>query len=258
MSRPREPLLPSLGDAFNAVVIGATGGLGGAFVHTLVSDPECKRLFCTSRRPENDDAFAENTRAVHLALDIEDEGSVASAADVVRAQAGKIHLVLVATGILHDDIALQPEKSWKHVNADSLGRVFRINAIGPTLVAKHFLPLLADEGKTVFAALSARVGSISDNRLGGWHSYRASKAALNMLLKTNAVELSRIKSDALCVALHPGTVDTRLSAPFQRNIPSRTMVSPEMAATRMLKVVNALEQSDSGYLIDWDGSRIPF
>ena len=136
--------------------------------------------------------------------------------------------------------------------------IFRINAIGPALVAKHFLPLLDDGRKTVFAALSARVGSISDNRLGGWHAYRASKAALNMLVKTDAVELSRHKSEAICVALHPGTVDTRLSAPFQRNIPSRSMVSPEIAAARMLKVVDVLEPTDSGYLIDWEGSRIPF
>ncbi|MEL0112257.1 MAG: SDR family NAD(P)-dependent oxidoreductase [Rickettsiales bacterium] len=160
MGRPREPLLPSLGDAFNAVVVGATGGLGSAFVHALLSEPGCKRLFCTSRRPEDDVELEENTCAVHLAIDIEDEGSVASAAEVVRAQVGKIHLVLVATGILHDYSALQPEKSWKHVNAESLNRVFRINAVGPVLVAKHFLPLLADDGKTVFAALSGWAGGM--------------------------------------------------------------------------------------------------
>jgi NAD(P)-dependent dehydrogenase (short-subunit alcohol dehydrogenase family) len=248
MKRPREPLLPSLGDAFNAVVVGATGGLGGAFVDALVSEPGCERLFCASRWPGNDYPEEESARAVQLAIDIEDEGSVASAAEAVGAQAGEIHLVLVAKGILHDDGALQPEKSWKHVNADSLDRVFRINAIGPSLVAKHFLPMLADGRKAVYATLSARVGSISDNRLGGWHAYRASKAALNMLVKTGAIELSRHKSDALCVALHPSTVDTRLSGPFQRNIPSRTMVSPEIAAIRMLKVVDALAPSDSGCL----------
>ena len=120
MRRPRESLLPSLGDAFQAVVVGATGGLGGAFVQALISEPGCERLFCTSRAPRSDSSDDESRPAVHLSIDIEDEASVASAAETVGAQGGKIHLILVATGILHDDGALQPEKSWKHINAHSL------------------------------------------------------------------------------------------------------------------------------------------
>lgn len=127
----------------------------------------------------------------------------------------------------------------------------------PALVAKHFLPLLARDRKSVFAALSARVGSISDNQLGGWHAYRASKAALNMLLRTFAIELARRNPRAVCVGLHPGTVDTGLSAPFQANVPEGKLFTPDFAAARLLEVVDRLKPDDSGHVFAWDGQLIP-
>ncbi len=250
--------LPSLGESFNAVVIGATGGIGGAFVDALAADPGCARLFALARRPARSASTGARSNVVSLDVDIEDEASIAAAAAEVSAASEGLHLVIVATGILHDDDTLHPEKSWRHVDPAALERVFRVNAIGPALIAKHFLPLLADDRKAVFAALGARVGSISDNRLGGWHAYCASKAALHMLVRTDAIELARRKPDALCVALHPGTVVTRLSAPFRANVPPNTLVPAKNAAARLLGVLDGLEASDSGYLFDWDGSRVPF
>jgi len=136
-------------------------------------------------------------------------------------------------------------------------RSYRINAIGPALVAKHFLPLLTRERKAMFAALSARVGSIEDNQLGGWHAYRASKAALNMLLKTLSIELARQNPTAICVGLHPGTVDTRLSGPFQRGVPEGKLFSPQKSARHLLNVLDTLSPEQSGQIFAWDGQRIP-
>ena len=137
-----------------------------------------------------------------------------------------------------------------------MARAYQINAIGPALVAKHFLPLLATDRKAVFAALSARVGSIGNNRLGGWYAYRASKAALNMILKTLSIELARRNPSAICVGLHPGTVDTRLSGPFQRGVPGDKLFSPHRSAPCLLKVINALSPGQSGRVLAWDGKPI--
>jgi NAD(P)-dependent dehydrogenase (short-subunit alcohol dehydrogenase family) len=136
-------------------------------------------------------------------------------------------------------------------------RSYRINAIGPALVARHFLPLLAADRKSAFAALSARVGSIGDNGLGGWHAYRASKAALNMLLKTLAIELARRNPGALCVGLHPGTVDTGLSRPFQRGVPEGKLFTPRQSARLLLNVLDGLSTEHTGQVFAWDGQRIP-
>ena len=137
-----------------------------------------------------------------------------------------------------------------------LARNFAINSIGPALVAKHFLPLLPDEGRAGFAALAARVGSIGDNRLGGWYSYRASKAALVMLMRTYSVELARKKPDAFCVTLHPGTVDTQLSEPFQRNVPEGKLFTPEFSASSLLDVLDGIGPEQSGRQFAWDGEEI--
>lgn len=141
---------------------------------------------------------------------------------------------------------------------DKLARSFAINAIGPALVAKHILPLLPQDERAVFAAISARVGSIGDNRLGGWYGYRASKAALNQLIKTFSIELARRHSEAVCVGLHPGTVDTALSKPFQGSVPARQLFESDKAARQLLNVLDGLNPSDTGNLFAWDGSRLPF
>jgi|GEM_PF-93911 len=221
-----RPKLLSFGNGLNVAVIGATGGIGGALAEALDRSPAVARVFRLSR------SQADSDHCLHL--DLDDEASIAAAAAQLHAAAGILHLVLVTTGILHDDSGLQPEKSWRALSGVALDTAFRLNSTGPALVAKHFLPLLPRQGKAAFAALSARVGSIEDNQLGGWHAYRASKAALNMLIKTLSIELARRNPSALCIALHPGTVDTPLSKPFQGGVPGDKLFSPAQAASHLL------------------------
>ena len=227
-----------------AVIIGASGGIGGAF-RTLLEE---EGAFAPVH------GFARSfTGANHI--DLLDEASIAAAAaHVARGPAPA--LIFVATGLLHEGDR-GPEKALRDVDPDWLARSYAVNAIGPLLVAKHFLPLMPRSGRTVFAALSARVGSISDNRLGGWHGYRASKAALNMLVRNFAIELARTHREASVVALHPGTVDTGLSEPFQANLPSGQLTAPPEAAHHLLNVIDKLTPAESGKAFDWKGEEIP-
>ncbi|MFK3890259.1 SDR family NAD(P)-dependent oxidoreductase [Sphingomonas sp. NPDC079357] len=214
-----------------AVVVGAAGGIGAALAAALAEE-------------END--VVGLTRAD---LDLTDEPTIAAAA----ARIGKADLVVVATGLLHD-ADHGPEKALRDLDPAWLAKQYAINAIGPALVAKHFLPILPRSGRSVFAALSARVGSISDNRLGGWYGYRASKAALNQLIRTLAIEDKRRNDRGIVVGLHPGTVDTRLSKPFQQS--GRDLFQPDRAAVQLLDVLDALKPTDSGKLFAWDGAEI--
>lgn len=252
--RPGTADLASFGDGLTAAVIGASGGIGRAFTAALEEVPGVVRVFALSRRAVTPDSRKTSWRA----LDLEDEASIAAAAAAVEAAAGSVNLVIVASGLLHDGDDLLPEKTWRSLDSDALRRAFAVNATGPALVAKHFLPLLVRDRKSAFAALSARVGSIEDNRLGGWYAYRASKAALNMLIRSLAIELARRSDLALCVGLHPGTVDTPLSRPFQTAVPAGGLFSPADAAIRLLGVLDGLTSEDSGGLFAWDGRRIPF
>ena len=252
---PGPPTLASFGNGLNVAVIGASGGIGQALAEALGNCPAVERVFGLSRRAPT--SGPDGGRAWHR-LDLEDEDTIAGAASAFRHKVGELHLVIVASGILHDGDTLLPEKSWRAIDGGAMERAFRLNTIGPALVAKHFLPLLAKHRKTAFAALSARVGSIEDNSLGGWHAYRASKAALNMVLKTLSIELARRNPGALCVGLHPGTVDTKLSKPFQGNVPAANLFEPARAAKYLLNVLDGLEAEDSGRLYAWDGKRIPF
>lgn len=216
----------------SAVVIGASGDIGAALADAL---------------EEEDVATVRFSRP---ALDLADEATIAAAA----ARAGSPDLVIVATGLLHD-AAHGPEKALRELDPAWLARQFAVNAIGPALVAKHFLPIMPAKGaRSVFAVLSARVGSISDNRLGGWYGYRASKAALNQLVRTLAVEDKRRNERGIVVALHPGTVDTKLSKPFQQG--GRDLFKPDRAAVQLLDVIDALKPQDSGKLFAWDGAEI--
>ena len=244
----------SFGDRFNAMVIGASGGLGRAFAEALLEDPALGGLLACSRR----DPGLSHPRAAWQRLDLEDEASIAAAAEAAESTLGPLHLVIVASGLLHDGAGLQPEKTWRTLEAEALARAYRVNAIGPALVAKHVLPRLDRGRKSAFAVLTARVGSISDNQLGGWYAYRASKAAANMLVRSLSIELARRNPDALCVALHPGTVDTALSKPFQGGVPEGKLFSPAQAARQLLGVLDGLGPDDSGQLYAWDGQRIPF
>lgn len=230
-----------------AVVIGASGGVGGALAGALAATGV--EVHGLSRRGVPMPGVEAGR------IDLADEASIAAAAERLSG-AGPIDLVLVASGLLHDS-DVKPEKSWRQLSGNALSLYFAINATGPALVAKHFVPLMPARGPATFAALSARVGSIADNRLGGWYGYRASKAALNMLVKTLAIELARTRPETVCVALHPGTVDTGLSAPFQRGVAPEKLFTPEYTAERLLAVLAALTPSQSGGCFAWDGTRIP-
>jgi NAD(P)-dependent dehydrogenase (short-subunit alcohol dehydrogenase family) len=225
----------------SAVIIGARGGIGAALADVLEKDPNYAQVIRLHR---------ESNPPVNLL----DESSIAAAAASLTAAHPPISLVLVATGLLHS-YQNGPEKSLRELDPDWMIENFRINAVGPALVAKHFLPIMAKQGPICFAALSARVGSISDNRLGGWHSYRASKSALNMLIRNIAIEWQRKNPQSVVVGLHPGTVETALSAPFKGN-PAHERFSPARAAGDMLSVLHGLKPEQSGQIFAYDGSLV--
>jgi NAD(P)-dependent dehydrogenase (short-subunit alcohol dehydrogenase family) len=243
--------LDSLPFGYRAMVFGATGGIGAALAQAIAADGRCGMLYAGGRR----EFKPPDPKAKGFRFDLEDERSIEAAVKDAAAD-GPLHLVLVATGVLHTE-RMQPEKTWRSLSADALRRSFEINTVGPSLIAKHLLGKLASGDKAVFAALSARVGSIGDNRLGGWHAYRASKAALNMLVRTFAIELAVRNRTAICVGLHPGTVDTSLSHPFQANVEPRKLFSPAQSAAHLLRVIDSLTPARSGRVIAWDGSEIP-
>lgn len=224
-----------------AIVIGASGGIAQA----LIAQLECMPAFAMT---------IGLGRGSAPALDLRDEASIALCAAHI-ARLGVPRLIIDATGVLHND-TMQPEKSWRQLDPVQMAESFAVNAIGPALLMKHLLPLLPRDGKAVFATLSAKVGSIGDNQLGGWYSYRASKAALNQLVRTAAVELKRRQPDALCVALHPGTVATRLSAPFGKG--GLEIQTPQLAAERMLAVIDHLNPADTGGFFNHHGQILPW
>lgn len=237
-------------NGMRCAVFGASGGIGAALVSQLAQRADVREVHALARN-----ALPQAGKVVPHRFDLTDEDSIAQAA----AQIGvPLDLVFVATGRLVREDGTGPEKSWRALDAAGLAEMFAINAIGPALIAKHVLPLLHTGGRPVFAAISAKVGSIADNRLGGWHSYRASKAALNMLVRNFAIELARTNPAAVAVSLHPGTVDTALSRPFQRGVPESTLFTPERAARHLLEVIERLTAADSGKLFAWDGRELPF
>ena len=235
-----------------AAIFGASGGIGGALCAGLLGKPETQTLYAISRTAPQARA---DPRFVPLGADLTDETGLAVLAETIAAD-GELDLVIIATGLLSDGDGLQPEKSWRDQSLDAFERIFAANTIGPAMVAKHVLPVLRRHAPSKFAVLSARVGSITDNKLGGWHAYRASKAALNMLVKNYALELARRNDQAVCVSLHPGTVSTDLSAPFTARS-GRKLFAPDEAASYLLDVLSGLGPEDSGKHFDWAGKEIP-
>ncbi len=216
-----------------AIVVGAHGGIGAALCRAITSHYPGIRLVQIGRRTDPP-------------LDLTDEASIAATA-AHCASLGEVRLVFDATGYLHDS-QHQPEKTWRSLTAEGLAKAFALNTIGPALLAKHFLTLLPREDKAVFVTLSARVGSIGDNKLGGWYGYRTSKAALNQIVRTAAVELRRRHPHAVCIALHPGTVETGLSVSFAKT--GLDIQKPDTAAIHLLRVVDRLEAGQSGGFYD--------
>ena len=238
-----------MGEHGASVVVGASGGIGAALVQLLAAREGAGPVYALSRS-----AMRPPEGVIGGSIDLTREDSIAAAFDVIREPIG---LVIVATGLLQGD-GMAPERSFAALDPKVLARSFQVNTIGPMLVAKQALPRLTRNRRAVFAVLSARVGSIEDNRLGGWYSYRASKAALNMMIRTLAIECKRIRQEALCVALHPGTVDTALSRPFQRSVRPESLFTPIESAGRLLTVIDQLTVQDSGGFFAYDGARLPF
>lgn len=223
---------------FRAVVFGSSGGIGREMLNVLEADGACGDVTGYSR-------------STVPGFDLEDEASIEQIAAAL-AGTGPIHLIVDATGLLHD-AQMQPEKSISAVDPQVIARSFAVNATGPLLLLKHFHHLMPRHERSVFATISARVGSIEDNRLGGWYGYRASKAALNMFLKTASIEIARKRPQATCLALHPGTVETPLSAPFAGD---RALLSANTAARMLLDVIDKADANSSGSFLAYDGREI--
>ena len=245
-----------------AVIQGASRGLGLALVQSLLERKPHDPVFATCRNPQDAQPLlalagqAPNLRV--LPLDVTREETIAEAARVVEQTVGSVDFLVNVSGILHDERDVGPEKRLESLSLESLHTVFGVNALGPMLVTKHFHPLLKHDRRAVLANVSARVGSIGDNRLGGWYAYRSSKAALNMFTRTAAIELQRRSPNVIVFSFHPGTVETDLSRPFLRSVRPEKLFSPERAAGQLLDVANELTPDDTGRFIAWDGSPIPW
>ncbi|MBD2440738.1 SDR family NAD(P)-dependent oxidoreductase [Nostoc sp. FACHB-110] len=246
----------------NVMIIGASQGIGLGFIKKLLQDEKVSKIYATYRNQNTAEellSLAEKypDKLTCLIMDITEESQIITSIQHISTEVDKLHLVINCVGLLHDN-NIQPEKSLKHINSENLLRYFQINSIGAVLLAKHLLPLFRHKELSVFATISAKVGSIGDNQLGGWYGYRASKAALNMLMRNVAIEYKRTCPQTLVVMLHPGTTDTRLSRPFQRNVPPEKLFSVERTVSQLLTVIEQLQEGDSGEFFSWDGSKLPW
>lgn len=233
------------------IVLGASGAIGSALIRTLLESTNTQRIFALSRKPIE----SPDPRVTALAIDLEDETSLVEAAANCQVEGG-VDLVVNTIGILHEGDTIRPEKGLRELNPETMARLFRVNTIGPALVMKHFSPLLARDRPAIIASLSARVGSIGDNKAGGWYSYRASKAALNQLIRTASIELAARRPQVICVGLHPGTVRSAMSEPFLQRYTKNEIFEPETAATALLSVLGSLTPAQTGKIFAWDGQEI--
>ena len=253
--------LASFPSATRVLVQGASRGIGLEFVRQLLACGNVTELFATCRDPAHADdlqTLARNDSRVRpLTLDLTDEASIARAASTVAATGSDLHLLVNCAGLLHDG-DMQPEKRLADVTPETLRRSFEVNASGPLLVAKHFQPLFRHKARAVFASLSARVGSITDNRLGGWYAYRGAKAAQNMFTRTLAIEFARTARSTVVLALHPGTTDTGLSRPFQANVEPDWLFPPAYTVHALLRVIDGAGADAHGAFLAFDGERLPW
>ncbi len=234
------------GENMKVAVFGAGGGIGAALVESLADAPNVETVFAISRRGMNGAQCVAPVRCVDYTDDT---------IEAIAKSLPEIDLVICTLGVLHGD-SFGPEKSRRDLSLENMQHVFHVNTFLPTLIAKQMLPKMKKNSKSVFAALSARVGSISDNRLGGWYSYRASKAALNMMIKTMAIEHARRFKNSAVIGLHPGTVDTALSKPFQSGVAKEKLFDPDFSASRLLDVVEKVGPMETGKIFAWDGQEI--
>lgn len=234
----------------NVAIIGSSGAIGNTFTELLSDLYPNVQIHAFSRHHTK----KISPNVFYHSMDYKDEASIEESA-LISSKHAPLDMVIVATGILHDG-KLMPEKSIQELSTEKFQHLFEVNAIFPALVAKHFLPKLNRNNRAIFAALSARIGSISDNQLGGWYAYRASKAALNMIIKNLAIETGRSNKQAVIVGLHPGTVDSSLSKPFQGNVPDGKLFTPQFSVQKMLEVLDNLTPEQSGKCFAWDGLEI--
>ena len=235
----------------NVAVIGSSGAIGNAVSKILLDDESVESVYTFSRSISPNTSDKDNK----IYIDIENEESIKDAVKKIP-QDIKFDLIFVATGILHNDNDVYPEKSIRDISAERFKKVLMINTVGPALIGKYFIPFLNRENKNVFAFLSARVGSISDNKLGGWYSYRASKTALNQVVKNFSIEIKRSNPNSIFIGLQPGTVKSNLSKPFEKNVQSENLFTPDYSAIKLLEVIDALTSDDSGKLYAWNGEEI--
>jgi NAD(P)-dependent dehydrogenase (short-subunit alcohol dehydrogenase family) len=233
----------------NVAIIGSSGAIGSALVKLLVQRELAEAVFAFARREPSEKL----PRVAYHSIGNTEAAIQEAAASIASDK--PLDLVIVASGILHGE-GFMPEKSMRELSAEKFAQAFAANTIFPALLAKHFIPKLDKSKRNIFAALSARVGSISDNHLGGWYAYRASKAALNMVIKNLAIEAARASKENIIVGLHPGTVDSSLSKPFQENVPTDKLFTPEQAAGHLLNVLESLRPENSGNCFAWDGQEI--
>ncbi|HEY9640264.1 MAG TPA: SDR family NAD(P)-dependent oxidoreductase, partial [Coleofasciculaceae cyanobacterium] len=215
------------------------------------------RLYATYRNPNSALLAIAEPALQCLPMDITEEAQIAAVVQKIQSETAALHYVINCVGWLHEGTQ-QPEKSLRQLNAEQLLRYFQVNSIGAVLLAKQVQPLLKHPDRAILATISAKIGSIGDNALGGWYGYRASKAALNMFMKTAAIEYQRTCPRAIVVTLHPGTTDTQLSRPFQRNVPPEKLFSVERTVQQLLAVLDQLQEGDSGGFFSWDGSPLPW
>jgi NAD(P)-dependent dehydrogenase (short-subunit alcohol dehydrogenase family) len=255
-------LLSTMSSPRAALIQGASRGIGLEIARQLVEQHDFDTVIATSRYPEKSDGLRaledQHLDHVHkVALDVTDESSIEAAREEVGAIVDSLDLIYNVAGVLHDETTgLAPEKSLRDVEPSNFSQSFAVNATGPALVAKYFADLLPRNEPAVLANMSARVGSVGDNHKGGWYAYRAAKAAQNQITRTLSIELGRRYKQTVCVALHPGTVDTNLSKPFQDRVPEDQLFSVERAAEQLLDVIDGLDQNDTGQFFDWAGEPV--
>ena len=234
----------------SVVIVGSNGGIGAALIKELSSQMPKTTIHALARKS----ITTPLPNVIDYSVDFEQEHAIEQVRNEITKH-GKIDCMIIATGLLHN-ASVKPEKTLKQLNYQQLQMVFAANTFLPAILAKYFIPHLCNVDRSVFCMLSARVGSISDNRLGGWYAYRASKAALNMLIKTASIETLRTNKKAIIAGIHPGTVNTALSEPFLTRVDEDKYFSTDTAAKQLLKVINQLKSEDSGLVFDWKGELI--
>lgn len=248
----------------SALIVGASGGIGFAMAEHLASVPDVQMLVLCARQTQSGPLLHLQSRlngagrhCLLVDVDITDEASLSRLTDRLKNQLQTLDLIINTAGLLHAE-SVAPEKMLEQISLRAMQQVFAVNAYGPILLAQALMPWMKTRRRVVFASLSARVGSIGDNRLGGWYSYRAAKAAQNQLLKTLSIELARRNPESIVLALHPGTTDTSLSRPFQANVAQEKLFTPAFVAERLLQVMMSATASDTGHFLAWDGQPIPW